>query len=124
MNFMLLLPEMEKSGYCTRVSRGYNSAYTLLLIKWSLKISSSKMSCRKYLFKLRRVGHFKVECRIYHFYFKVNDCSYDMICFSKHSIKVEKKSFNYALRYLTDHVVAFRQVSVTAPCYTSIVFRK
>ena len=29
-----------------------------------------------------------------------------------------------ALRYLTDHVVAFRQVSVTAPCYTSIVFRK
>ena len=37
------------------------------------------MSCRKYLSKLRRVGHFKVECRIYHFYFKVNDCCYDMI---------------------------------------------
>ena len=29
-----------------------------------------------------------------------------------------------ALRSRTDHVVALRHISVTAPCYSSILFRK
>lgn len=111
MNFMLPLPEMEKSGCCIRVLRGYNSAYTLLLIRWSLKVSSSKMGCRMYLFKLRRVAHFKVECRICHFYFKVNDCSYDMIWYAFQStvLKLERNllamHFYFFKQYWRNHVI-------------------
>lgn len=53
------------------------------------------MSCRKYLFKLRRVGHFKLECRICHFILK--EMIAPVICFSKHNIKVEKKSFKMCI---------------------------